>query len=115
MIGSDIITPARYALSDSISPYRWGDDLMLLYLNKGIKEVRKHRADARMNDEGDEDGGFTELTAISETVPLRDEFESPLTDFLLARCFENDSDEKQDSEKALYYDKRFYGKLGVAR
>ena len=114
MIGSDVITPARYALSDSIAPYRWGDDLMLSYLNKGIKDIRKHRADARMNDEGDEDGGFTELTAISEIVPLRDEFESALTDFLLFRCYENDSDEKHDSNKAVFYEKRFYGKLGVA-
>ncbi|OGV36145.1 MAG: hypothetical protein A2020_12130 [Lentisphaerae bacterium GWF2_45_14] len=114
MIASDIITAARHGLADSVAPYRWEDSLMLLYLNDSIREIREKRADARMNDEGDEDGGFTELTAISETIPIRDEFKSPMIDFLLFRCFENDSDEKRDENKSAGYGKRFYDKLGVA-
>lgn len=110
MLASDIISAARGTLIDATAPYRWTDADMLLWLNAGLQELWKRRPDAFY---------ITTIVVtapaamaiISSTVPVLDQFQQALTDYLLFRCFSRDSDDQANVSRSEIHMKLFIAEI----
>lgn len=103
MLASDVIDAARVNLQDPVATYRWSDAIMIDFLNRGIRDVRKRRPDSILDSDA-ELVSWTAVTATSDTLIVDDVFLSFLIYYTTARALEIDSDDTENLARAQRFD-----------
>lgn len=106
MTGTDVITNrARYILTDTTSGpnERWGNDILLVWLNDGQRLVAEVKPESLLS------APYTQTTyadaaTIGATLVLPDRYREAMVDYVCARAFAQDAQDKQDLARA---DKHF--------
>jgi hypothetical protein len=105
MTGQEIADTVRFLANDQV-PYKPDDAQMLALLIHGIRAVKSLRPDA-MLDVDDQMRDQTEPTALSDELDLDDRFESPLTDYVVMRVFQQKGGDKHWLERAKEHRESF--------
>lgn len=80
------ITEARELLQDTLTPYRYSDDILLNILNRALQETGRVRPDAFWDTFATDDIVVPEVTSgtTSTTFPLPMQFYLPIVSFIVA-------------------------------
>ena len=115
MTGTDVITNrARYILTDTDSgSYRWADALLIVYLNDGVRLITELKPETLLTGPYTM-GTITPVSAIGDTVSIGDRYLESLVDYVAARAFSQDAQDKQDLARANSHYQQFLVKAGVS-
>ena len=109
-VGTEVVTRVRDLLQDEdAAAYRWSDAELLLWLNDSLQELVSRRPDSVTAAAVPE---VTDLTAISDTMPVVVRWRSPLVDFVLTRCLQRDGDDANNLARAEHHRGQFI--LGIS-
>lgn len=107
MTGTDIQNRARDILLDS-SGVRWVEAQMIRWINDGQKAIHKIRPEAIytatsvvVKDAPDD------ITAIADTLDVRDSFIDVLVDYVAYRCFCVDSEDVSGMQRSGFHKNRY--------
>ena len=106
MTGTEIADTVRFIANDQ-APYKPDDAQMLALLILGLRAVKSLRPDA-MLDADDQMRDQTEPTALADELDLDDRFESPLTDYVVMRVFQQKGGDKHWLERAEHHRDTFF-------
>ena len=97
---TDYITDARTLLQDTIQPYRYSDNELLVALNVSLLEGRRIRADLFVFC----NGGSVPTFKVNDgsTVPIEDQFRLAFLHGMVGHAIERDQEDLQD-ERAVWF------------
>lgn len=111
MTAAEIIAEVRTRLADTAAPYHWASADLLAALNDGLQALFLARPDCVILDDDttirvDRPAALTEE---ADPLPVADRWRSALVYYVLARAYEDDSDEIAAGEagKAMQFMARF--------
>lgn len=103
----------RQVLSDvAEGSYRWTDAQLLMWLTDGQRDLCKRRPDAYVDSDGAQpttlpipDPG--EIPTLVTKLFIHSRFVGALSDYVLGRCFEMDSADTANMDRAAYHTKAY--------
>lgn len=115
MTGTDVITNrARFILTDTdAASYRWADVLLIRWLNDGVLLITEMRPESLLTGPYTL-GTLTDVSAIGDTISIDDRYRESLVDYVVARAFAQDAQDKQDLARANSHFSQFLIKAGVS-
>jgi hypothetical protein len=95
---SDIISQARVLLQDSVLPYRYTDDELMVGANDAVKIVRKLRPDIFY---GTYKTAIADKT-LSDLFPIGEEYKMAVRDYVVAHAQLRDTEDAANSRAAMF-------------
>ena len=93
------------------SDARWNRETMLLWLNRGIEDIRRKRPEARLN--GRDKLDYSKFSVLSHTndsyTILDSKFHNLIINYIVWKCYSEDDVDAESARKANEYQAKYYG------
>lgn len=100
LLVSDVLSQARTLLQDKVTPYRYSDDSLIAAINESMFEARRIRPDLFV---GSLRTALTRVSASADTLPLEDQYFSPVVNYVVGRAEMRDDEFATDKRAALLH------------
>jgi hypothetical protein len=85
----------------------WDDDSFYRWLNAGIRDLRSRVPECMFVSSVPTDLDFTDISALTDTVPVADDYLNPLAWYVAYSLLSQDSDAVQNLNQAGFYRRRY--------
>lgn len=112
--GTQIVTDrVRYIIEDtSLSP-TWSDAVLMAFLNDGQAFIKDTKLEEQLASPNSLTSTFAELTALAQNIFVPDRYREALVDYVCARAFGMDGQDKRDKKRAQEHMDNFLKKAGI--
>lgn len=112
MTAAHVITDRVRPLVDDTGSNRWSDALLITYLNDGVRLVTDNLPESLLSNAYTR-ATLAEATVIGSTLSVDERYRGALADYVCARAFLTDGQDRYDLARAALHARNFADATGI--